>query len=334
MNRTKVDFFLGHEYEMWDFHIKPILAGDLHQFDHEGHRITIRLPSKPTHDGFDEDAAITCQSWRTSTDGRKYPTEYGVHRLRVEVEGKDSSAVPEDAIGRVDVSLFTQSQRERLNKAAARLSNVADSAFEHWIAVLRWQANNPFIRPPFGPNESISFGAYLFEKSTRKRFYSPGHMFVVQPTHAVSRASWKSAQKSLSAAEVVPIWHQYLSDAHTRIVSGDPDGAVLSLAIATETLIRRAMLVFLADPPDDAFLDIVDRHSVFGYLQRWHKFTFGSKRFSAAADIGKLQNLFSHRNRIMHSGKRNRLSIADCRSFFATVRGFIYEGDRYLRRVA
>ena len=112
------------------------------------------------------------------------------------------------------------------------------------------------------------------------------------------------------------------------------EGAIISLAICVETLIRRITSNFLANPPDESFQEIIDRVSISTFLQQWKKLDFKSRRLTKVVDLKKLQDLFTERNRIMHRGQRNQVTISYCRDMFTVVRVFLKEGDRYLSTIA
>jgi len=188
-SQKRVRFFAEQEYEIWNFHIKPILAGTVHHFEMDKFAIIVRLPKRPhpsSMSKYDEYAPITCNSWKNLSN-RMLPIEFNVYRIMIEVDGGGECSIPADSIGKVNVSLFSKFKRNQLDAQANRLKETADKAFDYWLSILRWRSGNPYIRPPFGRNESLNFGTYLLDNNTHKRFYSPGHSFTVHSTSPITR---------------------------------------------------------------------------------------------------------------------------------------------------
>jgi hypothetical protein len=125
----------------------------------------------------------------------------------------------------------------------------------------------------------------------------PGRI-VVQGQKAITMADWQSAQMALSQNKIPPIWFAFLFEGQQRINDRDLTGAVLSLAIALESIIRNL---------------VTQSASVKLILDLMPKFTFWNQDWERAADLDRFRKLMTWRNQVMHRADIKDLNEQDLR---------------------
>ena len=176
-------------YETYDFEIAPSLAGACHEFKRENCDIRIQLPKKQhQRDWRNEDSSITCSCYR-DRKYRKDPVSYSVHSVDIVVDTGESRKIKKKALGIVNVSLFNAAERSRLGKLAHKYDQLIESAFEDWVDMLRWKSGIPTLCQFRHNRQKSTWGTYLLDSSSNKRFYAPPLAYVNQLCPIVSKRS-------------------------------------------------------------------------------------------------------------------------------------------------
>ena len=243
------------------------------------------------------------------------------------------SKVPSNALDKVNVSLFSKSEKERFDNIAHQATRVLNRAFDYWIDILRWKTKNPKICTPIEKRRLTLWATYLIDRSNKSRFYSPGLVFMAEGENPVKKREWTAAQKALENSAEVPIWFHYYAEAHHRLSVDDRRGFILSLAIASETLIRALMEGFLKTPINNDVIALINSISIGRILDRWRKIGFNSRRWlDQTANLKEVKKVFELRNAIMHRGQSPTIIKKDCEKLMKAVLSFIEEGEYQLNK--
>lgn len=70
----------------------------------------------------------------------------------------------------VNVGLFSDRQRKRLDRLVEEGNETADEAFDRWIRLLRWQSRSHDVGRPPVLNHGSGWGTYLQDADSAKRF--------------------------------------------------------------------------------------------------------------------------------------------------------------------
>jgi hypothetical protein len=256
-----------------------------------------------------------------------------VHQVDAHIETDRKRSIRADALGAVNVSLFSGSERSRLDRLANKAAEVIDRAFDYWITIIRWKAENPTICQLSSNRQRTRWGTYLFDVKTRKRFYAPPLTFVVQGTIPITKQQWKRDREALSIHSEVPLCWLYFAEAHQRLQIDDIRGFIISLAIASETLIRQITQQFLREPINPMYQSMVNGISIGRIIDNWRKLGFDGKRWDQLKKEKELmKRVLELRNGIMHRGETPKLLQSTQRELSDAVKKFLKEGERQLKR--
>jgi hypothetical protein len=291
-----------HRFYPERFRIKPDLLGAQHSFTHSGRQVSVALPQSEEINRPRHLRRVVCDVWRT--EGR-VPLEYQVNEVTVRIAVGHPLAVPEEALKvapRRD-HLFTEFERNQLAQLIEEHAALAVDAFRYWLSVLRWKSKIGEIGEPQVklPDQS-SGGSALQESATGHRFWLDSIHIVAHASGIVNSSNWQSAQEALSESRSPPIWFDFIFQAQQRINNHDLIGAVLSLAIALEAIIRTLVTHNLSTQNVEPLIcDIVDRANLRSILNRIKTLSLWNDEWKRQIDFGAFNELMNYRDRVMHS---------------------------------
>jgi hypothetical protein len=321
-------------YETYDFEIAPSLAGASHQFQHKNYNIRIELPPKPLlKDWHNLSSGISCWGYRTRKN-RKYPISYEIHSINMRVDTNLSHKIQEKKLERVNTSLFSKTERESLDKIVKKYENIADSAFENWINILRWKSGVHDLCQVKQNRQKSKRGTYLFEISTNKRFYTPGHWTLVERQEIITKRAWSSAQKALLDNDDVPIWHLYIAEAYQKLNLNDIRGFIIDLAIAIETIVRRVVRNFIASNATSTFEKMVDMIQIGRLVGDWKKLGFKSSKWQALNnEKATVKQVIELRNAVMHLAQNPSIDRKRAMEMMGAVLKFIKQCEQEIKTI-
>jgi hypothetical protein len=143
----------------------------------------------------------------------------------------------------IDTSLYSEAEARALDEKSDQLHFLARRAMDYWLRVVRWKTGLGLIDIDTLPTGESLYRGRLINDSNGGGFYSPP----IQRTFAGSRryrltaAKWSDIESAVCAGEKPPIWSEYQMRAHRRIDNADLVAAIIDLAVAAESVIRRAV---------------------------------------------------------------------------------------------
>lgn len=330
--RKEIELRIWTAFRAYNFAIAPSLAGACHNFEIDGLPVRISLPKRPKKKNWnDEFGDITCNSWR-SRGGRYYPTQFNVHNIAIALDTDQKFSVRPESIGRVDVSLFNKSERQRYDRLFEKYAPKLNSAYDRWVDTIRWASGISMICQTADKLQRQSYANYLVEKNSNKRFYASSHTIVVMRQSAVTKRDWNRAQDALSRNLEVPIWwHYYASAAHNSMINHNRE-CIIELAIALETLVRVLVGQLINEPKNKWIEDKVSRIGINNVISDWRKIGFDNKAWERMKpDIKLIREVIDKRNGIMHRGKLEPISMKDKNRYLDATRNFITLGEKSIR---
>jgi len=241
--------------------------------------------------------------------------------------------IPQESLGKVNVTLFDQAEREALDAIIREAEEIGREAMESWIRTLRWKSHRSGIGQYEVTGRETGWGTYLLEAKSEKPFYTSARIVAVLADHPLPRRTWRAVGESLSKREVPPPWFGFLFDGEHKIATGDLHGSVLSLAIAAETVIRTLMAKKVSERGNSAIQELLDSCSISRILDRWGKLAPEISGWAQAVDKAPMKKLFEWRNRVAHRGETESLTAAECRVLAGVTRTLVLTGDQLLRRL-
>jgi hypothetical protein len=171
----------------------------------------------------------------------------------------------------------------------------------------------------------------LLDVRSKKRFYAPPHVFVVEGRTPVTKRSWSRARQALSLNSSVPLWHTYIAEASQKLRLGDTRGFIIDLAIASETLIRQLTNRFLKSPVNPSFQSMVNYLPISRLLDDWYRLGFNNAEWKRLKpEKGSVKRVIDLRNAIMHRGEDPGIGTSVAHDLGAAVLRFVTYGERQI----
>lgn len=322
---------LWKRFQAYHLSIVPSLAGACHEFEFNGCRVKVKLPKKPKQkDWYNENSGLSCRSYRL-LEKRKVPVRFTVHYIDVILDIKKIRKIKEEWVGVVNVSLFNRREREGFDRLANKYEKLLDEAFEHWVSVIRWRTSQPYLCQFSHIRQDSRWGVHLIDMENEKDFYAPPYVITIDGQVAITKVNWSKTQSTLNAGGDIPIWQLYYSEAYERLQIGDLRGFIISLAIASETIVRKITQELLSQKASKKYQSMVNTIPVSRILDNWYHIGFNGKRWLALKDQKKvIKIIFELRNGIMHRGENPQISGAKQELFGESVKEFIDYGEKYI----
>lgn len=331
MEKKSVALSVWKRYQTYNLRISPSLASAFHLFEYQGLSIKITLPKRPKQQNWTNDnSPITCHGYRQGKN-RNIPLYFQVHQVDATIETGIRRNIRKDAIGVVNYNLFNKREHASLGKILDSNEAILDSAFDHWINVMRWCTEQPTICQLSHIRQDTHWGTYLVDSTTDKRFYCSISTFKIQGSPRIKKIEWNKAQRILSEGKDVPIWQLYYAEAYERLEIGDIRGYIISLAISSETIIRHLTRYFLKEPVNIKYQSIVDTVPISGIIDSWHKLGFNSPSWKSLNKERKvIKNIFELRNGIMHRGENPSIAKHRQVELGEAVKRFLKQGEKHI----
>lgn len=307
MEKTKVTASAWARASVESLEVTGDLFGQSHVFEHNERVVEIKLPVveigadlRPLGRG---NEVATLHS-SLAENPQLETTSYAIAWVEVTVALTEQLTLPVQLLQMSPKrpEIAGEQLTKRLDALAIQYEARLATALNHWEAVVRWVTGSSALGRP---NASSGRGSALrlnftsiVRASDQHRFWTPTNVVALHKGTEINAAAWGAIAAALAAGHEAPIWFRYLDEAHHRFMAWDVTGAVLSAAIACETLAREAFWLASGSPPKAA-RDLIDRVSIRAILERWHLLTSVPKSQVRISEVSKLFNL---RNRLMHAG--------------------------------
>jgi hypothetical protein len=326
MTRAKMTIASWNRFISRNLSIHPDLIGAAHEFSHEQHKITIRLPSikhLPTEPNRGE--LVTFNHY-TEVDGKKTPIQYWVHVVDVLVEIPVKVSVPREMLDRPPnaFEIVSKNQQKYLNQLASTHGAIAERAFDLWLRTLRWKCDNSAIgRPEISGFES-GWSTYLIAEPEDKEIWIAPMVFQAKGSKIVTPEVWEEVRSSLDSGLAPPVYADLVMDAIEHIKLGDLQRAVVDVAIACESFLRTLVAVSLPTGLQDSIITYIDDANIRPILDKFIPDILDPLEKKELDKIkGKLHAIFDVRNKIVHKGSGSGVTAEMCRGYIETAKRLI-----------
>jgi hypothetical protein len=313
-------------YEEWfrlaHLSMEPGLAGAEHIFPFEDRELTVRLPSLPIGDRFDEDATAFISVRRTATNEPRQVEIFAVLVVISGLEFRISRAAA--SLPHIDTSLYTDEQQKELDTRSDKLWLLARRAIDYWLRVVRYHTGFARIGLDTYPGDTTLKGGQLINCERHTQFYTPliQRTIVARGSHRLTPDKWKKIESSLKDAVSPPIWHEYLMSGRQRIEVGDLKAAVIDLATCSELAIRRQINTKLPADTPAGVREIVSRTNMTDIFRRWEGLGLPDK--TSIPNFPTVRTLFDVRNAIAHRGEDDRVNVEFCKQASTAVQSLVH----------
>ena len=221
--------------------VVPEIIGSRHNFVFRNSTVTLSLP-KATEVKEDIQFAKVTVDERTGPNGD--PIKYNVHQLDLTVDLNSELDLVDDVllhpINAYKIIPLTF-QRE-LDVLAKNHEEIAESAYEYWLAIMRWVTDDYKIgRAGINDNQS-GWGTRLKEPLSNLFVWESTKTYSHISLPAVTVAQWRSAAEYLRIGTATPIYVTLRHDALEFARHGDYRRAIMDLAVSCETFLRHRVL--------------------------------------------------------------------------------------------
>ena len=330
----KADF--SQSFSLDRFQVAAKLLGAKHEFTFSNKSVTVELPREDNNLPRELRSAI-CRKWQRKGT-KEIPLEYEVKEVVIRIAVEDPLSIPEQAlkVSPKRIELFTTAEREQLDNLIGSLRLVAFDAFTYWVAMLRWVSHNAYVgEPAVMVAAPIEGTATLRDSVTGHRFWLDAARLTGRMSKGITPAQWRSAQTALRKNNSPPIWFNFLFEGAQRINNRDLVGAVLSLAITFETIVRSLLTYHLekqrnkVEPLVFMILDLANLRAIF---QRLRKLRFWDKDWERVMDFCQFHKLMDWRDGVMHSASIASLNEKDLRKTYTKLEALAYFVSEHLAR--
>jgi hypothetical protein len=318
------------------FEVSGDLFGHAHLFEHNRRSVRVEIPTvalgadlRPLA-AYDDVAALRRSH---AVDPRPETTSYEVAWIEISISVQEQIVAPDKLMEMPPKHPDVAGKRlaKRLDKLVIEYEAHIARALHHWEEVVRWISGSSALGSPnvvLGRSSAsrLDFMS-LVRASDHHRFWTPTHVLSILRSTTVDASVWRAIGSALAAGHEAPIWFRYLDEAFHRRIGRDLSGAVLSSAIACETIAREIFWIAGGASKREAIRDLIDRVSIRAILSRWADLTGISKSDAHIAEVGRL---FTLRNRLMHAGaKGTELEESGVQHLLGAARIFVQKGDEW-----
>lgn len=304
------------------------VLGRSHQFDFDGHQITLTLPFKSRDDAEDWEVETRRTSW-TSTDPENPDTTINeVYRVELRTDIKETLSINETALSDpYKTRNATPKETKELNSVASEYTQRLVGAWEHWQSVVRWVAGPRSIgvsHSTFGTDQYGQRGAVIFNSIDNRKIWSLPYTVTIQRAHPIDTTKWDLLQEVLLSGQIIPVWSEFLSEAHARLGSYDYRGAIASAAVACETVARSIFWLSAPQVANQAVREMIDRTPAQSIIGKWQEIAGPAP--SGKWSLNRVHRLFDLRNRLMHLGQSSA-DPTEVRHLLTAATDFVCEAD-------
>lgn len=244
---------------------------------------------------------VTREEW--VEDGDESTTWYGVGELNLRLA--DSAPVVfeghEDQFNS-NVIYEKGDARELLE----RFEQQFRTGLDRWKRQIAWVANSSALSPAdirFGADSDGTLGMKIFRVDDDRLWHSYGGSIKFYGSAKLTKVHWDRIQSNLAAGLDPPIWAETYIESQRRLKAGDIRGAILSCAIACETVVRAVFWMHIEGEVPSFIQSEIDKLNVGGLLSRWKELSGLDNAGTKAVNMSRVRELFEARNAAIHLGR-------------------------------
>lgn len=311
------------------------LFGSKHVFRFRNRQFHLTVPNVQIGEDFypveaHKEVASLCE--RRSADPAIETTWYEPAFIEIYTDLENAISAPAGifSVPNNAFDLVGKQRASRNTNLVKEYDNYLADAFDHWQRIVRWITGSSELGAPLAgmrlTSPRMEFTRVLRVRDG-KTYWAIGGFFEAMRRTRLDAEAWRAVESALTAGFEAPVWFTYLDEAHHRLIGSDFTGALLSSAIACETVARQ-VLWFSAGATEDAVArDLVDRVAAQTIVGRWAELTGLPK---AKTHVGDVHTIFDRRNKLVHIGGANALDEQTTKKLTSAARTFVCTADEWL----
>lgn len=333
MANSQINIFSKHRFTTRNFAVVTELLGLSHELPLKNGQIKIELPSadklpkemtgKPIVKSHDSIVAI--KSHRKK-NGRKIPISLWIKSVDVQVSLNETINLPQEVLTRPpnQLDLISEQQRPQLVQILESHKELANEAFDRWIRILRWKSNSSSIARPEIHGFDSGQGNYLFDGSTKQRFWINDPTLTIYLASPITLSIWHDVEETFKLGQESPIYIDSMFDGIEQFKIGNLQQTVVYLAVACEAFMRTRLMQNLPKGLTPAVEKYIKEARITKILDHLLKDTLDDEQKKAFRKIkSSLRQLFEARNTILHSGHKKDLTSDGCQQYIVDTKTLI-----------
>jgi len=271
------------------------------------------------------DSVVTIKSYREEA-GCKLPLAVSVKSVDVQVDLDEVVTLPEEVLTRQPnpVDLLSKEQQTQLDKIMNSHTDFADEAFDRWIRILRWKSDNGSIARPEIHGLDSGWGTHLLDSATKRRFWRSGVTVTVYLDHAITLQIWHDVEATIKQGQESPVYVDLMFDGIEQLKVGNLQQSVVHLAVACEAFMRTRVMQNLPKGLSATVVKYIDEAPIRQVQERFFKDTLDNEQKKVLKSTNsRLHQLFNARNTVLHSGRKEDLTSADCQQYIGATKKLI-----------
>lgn len=301
------------------------LMGAMHVFTFEGFEIKIILPTKDQADRTEQhDQVAIATAWKSETP--KDPSGFEIVQVNAEVNLNEKILVPEDATNsmKVDIRAFDNDSvnKVKISNIAKQYAEISNNAFQHWIDLLRWSKNYPFLgKQKQSQANSSGWGIYLQDIKTGNNVFNLNNPIHASLIPLVTVSEWELTQERLNDNIELPLYMKFKFDAQESIRTSNYELAIIELALASEIYVKKTFLDYLrAKHLHDKVIEYIQKASISHYLKDFFSQIIVDNEISKFAEVrAELEELIRERNSYMHKGFMKQATLDSSQRYLSAI---------------
>lgn len=282
--------------------VEPALMGNATSFVYNSSTVTIKIPSlERVRDQRDDDALATRGAWNGKTGETIC---YYVRAVDVTTTCNPAVDLPDGVLTKHPnaYELIEKGTQAKLDSIAKSSAEVASSAFEYWISLLRWVTGFHRIGREVRVGCESGWSTYLHDSDTDKPVWIQGQTLVIQGVHTVTVDEWQRLNSHSAVGDQPPMHTVLLDDAKHCIDVGDYRRALVDLSVACEVYLRTVVLGSLPPGVLEEAVRLIEEANINQYVSHMFPALLCDTARHDYKRIVKdeLSSLFSRRNKLMH----------------------------------
>lgn len=210
-----------------------------------------------------------------------------------------------------------------------------DDAVAFWKAVARCVIDSGMIgrsEVKFGEQVGFRCGAKIVRVRDGRVFRNHGGVTSSHERLKLTADHWRELEKCLCADFQLPLWCEYIYEAERRLAANDVNGAVISAAIACESVVRAVLWSNSPVVPNDTVRRLFDTVSVQAVLNQWESLTGMTKSELKSSGKSEVHSLLNLRNDLLHKAVSMTQRKAEIGILIRSIKKFIRTTDELIRR--
>jgi hypothetical protein len=286
-------------------------------FDHGGKSVGIKIPPlERVGDQHNDDALAVRGAWNSKTGEAIY---FHIRAVDVVTTCQPEIDLPDAVLQRQPnaYDLIDKGNQARLNAIAGEAADVASSAFEYWISLIRWVTGVHGVGRELRVGYTSGWSTYLHDCATDKPVWAGSATIVVHGVHSISDEEWRRVQAHAAARLEPPLHANLLADAKHCIDVGDYRRALVDLSVACEVYLRTAVLDALPPGVLAEAVRVIEEANINQFVSHLFPALLSepARREYKQTVKDDLSSLFARRNKLMHMAAMDGADRETCERF-------------------